>query len=347
MRDEIGSHLYRCERCLNLDPVFAEAVVQRVVDYAVQSRRKSHKTLLLYGAQGSGKTVVLSRACCRLKDELRDECVLVVRYVGLTPDSATSHGLLAGICSQMDRVLGRNFVSPVDHPDLVIYYRELLVKLERDTRLWIVAVDDLDLLLSWSEQVSQSDDLSWISAELPVNVVFVGTLTAVSKRERQATLGKGIPSENYIRVPNLDDRQLERFVNPEYEKAKKVSLSSRQINLLNVMRTSSSPMFCVLLLENTKQRSPDATLCADVLGGDPGSAVVSRLEMLEERYGVQTVSGVLRYLCATPTGITELELLDVLSCDNDVVTRLIDVTNADQIRFPYVVWLRMKSELGK
>jgi len=67
------------------------------------------------------------------------------------------------------------------------------------------------------------------------------------------------------------------------------------------------------------------------------------------------VAAALRYLASSVRGLTELELLDLLSCNNDAVTAAMtydfnDETKATQsrllCRFPSRLWYDIRRELG-
>jgi hypothetical protein len=223
----------------------------------------------------------------------------------------------------------------------------LLQKLESDKRYWIIAIDDLDYASSSAGSTQRhANYYQWVGLELPANVTFMATVTVMSGKDELVPFQKFIPAENHIEISVLSDKDIECFVEPNNSTTQQRSLSSKTRNLLNVMKVCPSPLFCRLLAENARRR-PDLTQSAAVLGNSIESVISSRLAFLEERYGVMTTLAVLRYLTASPSGITELELLDVLSCNNAVMVHVINVTTAEQIRFPYVTWLRIKLELGE
>jgi len=67
------------------------------------------------------------------------------------------------------------------------------------------------------------------------------------------------------------------------------------------------------------------------------------------------VSAALRYLASSVRGLTELELLDLLSCNDDAVTSVMssDVTDdfrtsqsRQLCRFPHRLWCDIREELG-
>lgn len=64
------------------------------------------------------------------------------------------------------------------------------------------------------------------------------------------------------------------------------------------------------------------------------------------------VSSVLRYLSSSAHGLTECELLDALSCNNEACEAALQATLNDNerklrlLRFPYSIWYNVRVELG-
>jgi len=67
------------------------------------------------------------------------------------------------------------------------------------------------------------------------------------------------------------------------------------------------------------------------------------------------VAAALRYLASSVRGLTELELLDLLSCNDDAITAATTYDVADDTkpqqsrqpcRFPYRLWFDIRQELG-
>ena len=56
---------------------------------------------------------------------------------------------------------------------------------------------------------------------------------------------------------------------------------------------------------------------------------------------------VFRYLTAAHHGLTEAELLDLLSCDDDLLGTIYPESLPQLLRFPYHLWAAIKYDLGK
>ena len=81
-------------------------------------------------------------------------------------------------------------------------------------------------------------------------------------------------------------------------------------------------------------------------------AVSGHFDRLERSVGPVVVGHAARYLSAAYSGLSEMELLDLMSCNNDVLEATIPlVTDADGcsplLRFPYHVWLELRTGFGE
>jgi hypothetical protein len=63
-------------------------------------------------------------------------------------------------------------------------------------------------------------------------------------------------------------------------------------------------------------------------------------------FGLEVIQAVIRHLSVPEFGISEMELLDVLSSNQELMKAL-DLDNKPICRFPPYLWIALKHELGK
>ena len=68
---------------------------------------------------------------------------------------------------------------------------------------------------------------------------------------------------------------------------------------------------------------------------------------LEANHGKVFVSHALGYLTASQSGLSPNELLDVLSCDEDVLEDVFQYHVPPIRRLPVLLWTRLRLDLGK
>ena len=73
---------------------------------------REHQAILVYAPEGSGKSVLLSRACHMALELFGKDTMVIMRYVGLTSRlksrSQSLRDLLSSICTQLDFLLNHN-----------------------------------------------------------------------------------------------------------------------------------------------------------------------------------------------------------------------------------------------
>jgi NACHT domain- and WD repeat-containing protein len=77
------------------------------------------------------------------------------------------------------------------------------------------------------------------------------------------------------------------------------------------------------------------------------TVILSFLDSLEEKFNSKILSLIFNYITAAHNGISEMELLDLLSCNNDFFTEYYSARDLPVIlRFPIALWILVKSYLG-
>ena len=100
--EEILQHALFCQRkglaCQGRDE-FLQSVKQSLLDY------QNHQVVILHGESGCGKTSVMAKIAVEIRKWLEDESVIVVlRFIGTSPESSSVRLLLRSICQQLQKV---------------------------------------------------------------------------------------------------------------------------------------------------------------------------------------------------------------------------------------------------
>ena len=164
---ELLQHLHACNNSVT---VFYGRVdeLKRVKDYVMGD---NNVPFVFFGEGGSGKTAILSKAACNSVQEwlLPAKPLLIVRYLGTTPDSSSLGPLLHSICLQLSYTFMLPFENiPDDIVPLTAYMKELLKRATKEQPL-IICLDSVDQLV-----VSQSGNkMSWLPLTLPPHCKFM------------------------------------------------------------------------------------------------------------------------------------------------------------------------------
>lgn len=100
--EEILQHAVFCQKkglaCQGRDE-FLQSVKQSLLDY------RNKRLVILHGESGCGKTSVMAKIAVEIKKWLEDESVIVVlRFIGTSPESSSVRLLLRSVCQQLYKV---------------------------------------------------------------------------------------------------------------------------------------------------------------------------------------------------------------------------------------------------
>jgi WD40 repeat protein len=320
--------------------------------------------LAVWGASGSGKSALMAKAVEQAQKNGQD---VLYRFIGATPESSNGRALLESLCRQISHCYGADEATiPSEYKDLVQEFPKRLALATSDKPL-IIFLDALD-------QLSDTDNargLAWLPAELPPNVrLIVSTLPgeclkameAKSPRQKQKRGGWLHSIFNRQRDITWTDREYYHYlleIQPmSIEEGKNIltewlSGVNRQLeekqeeHLLGKFQQCALPLYFKLAFEEAKLWKSYNALPG--LGNDIPSILRDLFKRLskESNHGEMLVSRSLGYLAAARNGLSEDELLDVLSADQEVQTdfQRRSPKSPKSDRLPVVIWSRLYSDL--
>ena len=98
--EDIAQHLFHCQQlCSSL---FIKSKSFHKIMSIVTSQ--SNSPLVIHGRQGSGKTSLVAMAASACSSSLGPKVAVIVRFIGLTNQSAKIHQLLRSLCHQLSVV---------------------------------------------------------------------------------------------------------------------------------------------------------------------------------------------------------------------------------------------------
>lgn len=159
---EILQHLHACNNSVK---VFygREEALEKANGYILG---KSDKPLILYGQGGCGKTSLLAKIaamCFPWFEERNAVPLLILRFLGTTPDSSALAPMLISLCQQ----ISYNFMLPMEEiPDdlvpLTAHFKQLITYGTAEQPL-VVFLDSVDQLTG----ASGANKLTWLPSKIP------------------------------------------------------------------------------------------------------------------------------------------------------------------------------------
>jgi hypothetical protein len=340
-----------------------ENLLRRIATY--MSASESSRPLVIFGPAGTGKSALLARAAEDAGERI-PQAVILERFIGATPPSVDGRSLLQGLCEELGRRFQSNAAVPLDYRELVGAFRERLA--------WATADRPVLVFLDAVDQLSETDNarsLVWLPRQLPPHVRFVVSglddpVAALRGAENQAPaiadplaiLRRRAKPEDLIPIEDYprDDAKalLDRWLHAD----KRTLTATQEELILSAFERCPRPLFLKLAAEEAKQWRSDEPMPVMPTADSAGAMLQAIIEQLVDRlsapsnHGESLVERALGYLVAAKNGLTEDELIGLLSTDREFFDAfLARARNVGQPlppgidSLPVAVWVRLYSDL--
>ncbi|XP_007240267.3 NACHT domain- and WD repeat-containing protein 1 [Astyanax mexicanus] len=313
-----------------------------------ESSNMQHGPLVVSGPPGSGKTAVLCRLAQEMRAVLGPQAVVTLRLLGMSPLSSDVDSVLKSVCVQVCGAF--NLAPPCpqtanSHDMLVRFFQSMLHKVSEQGDTLLLILDSLDHL----PHANGGHKLRWLPKEIPPNIHLV-----------VSTLADWSPCLESLKALNNDDKyffQVEPLTLEEGQLITKAymdkagrRLTSEQVDaVLQSFQKTGSPLHLKLLLDMAKQWTSYTTLSDIRLGSSVQEVISLFLDALEGKHGKLFVCHALGYITLSRFGLSEAELQDILSLDNDVLAEVYQnrlPPNHTLLRFPPLLWALFRQDLG-
>ena len=295
---------------------------------------------VVHAPSGAGKSAFMAEVA-RQARLAHPTAVIVQRFIGATPSSSNPITLLRQILAQITEAYGDSAVSvPTERKELLESIPSLLGQATPEQPLLIV-LDALDQLqVSWDFTLAD-----WLPTELPAHVHLVVSTT---QSDTLQELKHCAPNAHYHALADLSLEDGKQILDTWLASVDRCLTDGQKQQVLDGFAHIGQLLYLQLAFERARHwRSYDApkNLAGDVRG--LVRMLIAELS-LENNHGKLLVDRVLDCLAAARHGLTEDELLDVLSRDEEVLNDFrrrahkAPVTN----ELPVVVWSRLYGDLS-
>jgi WD40 repeat protein len=316
-------------------------IIQEITDYVVS---EEIKPFILLGEPGSGKSALFAKCFNELANLDFEDRFLFLRFIGTTSASSNSIAVLRSICEQIISECGIEWKEnlPYEYKNLRSVFMEIL-KFVPPNKKVILLIDALDQL----PKTDHARDLEWLPENLPNNVKIVisvasddvGLFNAIKRRFLSSI-------RTLTRLSVKDGSEI-------LELLLKNALRDLTINqkeyVLDKFSYNGTPLYLKLLFEQVKHWNSYDKYENEELATDIEGIIQSLLQQLYKSHTQQTVDNIFGYLVAARNGLTEDEILEVLSADCD---KNFFQWYASQIYFelpepklPWIVWARLYADI--
>jgi WD40 repeat protein len=322
----------------------------------------------IFGASGSGKSAVMARAAQLAMHHPSAE--LIVRFLGSTPESSNGFSFLRSVCRQIARgyendkeaITPNDRFNQTDAPKsedaLPSDFRELAEEFSRQLSR-ATAEKPLIIFLDALDQLSEDEgahNLFWLPRELPDHVRLIIS-TAMDPPECLKSLEEKLPDSNLIQLEPMNQEDGEAILNLWLKAASRhlqpdqfKHVMDRFMGIDGDELAGGLPLYLKLAFEEARHwrsySDPAETILEPTITSVIRHNLFKRLSQ-EGNHGQRMVSRSLGYLAASKNGLTEDEMLDVLSLDEEVMAnfRQRSPKSPKVHRLPVIVWSRLHADL--
>lgn len=281
------------------------------------SEKRTTQSLIIHGPSGMGKSSLMAKAIEETKSNNK-----IFRFVGATANSTTIRNLLISI---VDEFQDKNIIEQIDKYEadenkFDTQIKDILESIENDTIIFIDALD----------QLQHINYLNWLPDKLPTNLSIILSVLNDKKYEKD-THYYNLLNQRYYNAKFLDITKDSLEKNKESLITDLLKTENRQLNtvqkdyLLNKWANADySPLYLKIAIEAVKHwkdyrdKKDNPLLCTkQKLNDGVEEVILEYIQNLKALYHHEEllVKKVFGYIYASKNGLSEQELLQILSED--------------------------------
>ncbi len=330
-------------------------LLQEGLKYFYENPNGAKEMLVIHAVSGAGKTSFMSALALKAKEVLKakgKQPLLISRFCGISPFSSSACDLLQSINYQIVKTTKAN--------DGVEDMKDMQSSLKSEQSRFIqclsyaTADKPIVIFIDSLDQLSDKDlaraNITWLPNDLPQHVyLVVSTLPDIGGCFNSLKT-KCIPEQNFIEILPLDISEAKAILHSWLESAGR-TLQPEQFNhLLNLaiqeVDGERPTVLRLKLLFDLSKKWASYDMVPELVPS------VHRLlenffEKLEKIHGKVFVQRVFGLINNTRRGLSEEELMDIVSTDDEVLDAVLQFHQPPIRRLPQVVFARFRNAIGE
>jgi hypothetical protein len=283
--------------------------------------------------------------------------VVILRFFGTTRSSSNIVSCLESIIDQLaiffdfetydEQKLTNNRSILELKEQLLTHF--LKIKEKFPEKKIVIFLDSIDQLVSVDDSTSLQD-VTWILKEFPDNVKMIYSTLPYYGGILKSIKENGITDqENFLKIKRLD-KETSMLIMNEWLKAKNRYLTVEQFKVVEdiLVKSTLYPLYIKLIFDivcrwtSYYQPANDSKFfsCLNI-----DECIKYLFKFYEERHGKILFSRCCLYLTFFANGLSESELEDILSIDDEVLYSVFTYHSPPSRRFPLFLWILIKNDI--
>jgi hypothetical protein len=305
----------------------------------------NQEPLVIYGESGRGKSALMSKAIQEVQDTLQKK--VLYRFVSATPNSSSSKEILTSIFDELDvDVRSKNEKESFEDFSQRIYSEILNIK--ENIVIFIDAVD----------QLGNNEYFLWLPKTLPSNVKIVISALEDDKYKEDSKYLEALrtKTDNLHLIPEFNEPS--KLLKALLQREDRILQEDQETYFLERFKSSPSPLYVSIAAQEIKNwKSYDY-----IQGNTPKEHGVEQ-DLKQTQQGIikefidnltsiyhhnkSFVEQVIGFLFASRDGLSESELLQLISTDKIFVQKMAPETWHDNPtqELPMIHWSRLHTQL--
>uniref|UniRef100_UPI00398E640E LOW QUALITY PROTEIN: NACHT and WD repeat domain-containing protein 2-like n=1 Tax=Pristiophorus japonicus TaxID=55135 RepID=UPI00398E640E len=306
--------------------------------------KQSISPFIIVGGPCSGKTLLLA-TCAKQICSWLNNCapVTVSRFLASTGNGTYFRNVLTGICQQIAMSYHKPLQIYSDNIEKLVNCFVSLLEESSEQHPLTVIIDGVD-------QIPETDGaraLCWLPKSLPpfTRLIISTTLKKYGMAEKRTSLYPNAAC--FLELKPRERKECSKILTQRLLSSSRRITSGQQVFVNTALGQCTLPLFVNLLYNEVLCWRSHEDIDDQTLGRTIHDSIERLLKRLERRHGESLVSRALGYITLADSGLGEVELLDILSLDDDVIEYFWPRNGLPvSVKVPHYSLARLKQDLS-
>ena len=306
----------------------------------------SSTPLIIYAKSGMGKTSLMAKAINNIEQKTTNK--LIYRFVGASEKSTNIRTLLISIIREINVKISEELNTEYNENVFNETVKKFISEIKSPTILFIDALD----------QLNEKNYLNWLPNQLPAHFkLIISILEDEDYKEDSGYLdlfkvkyNELQNQNNFIPLNPLTREDGNRILSNLLDQVKRTITTDQRNYVLNKFEKSGySPLYLIIIFEEIKKWKSFTSVINKNLEDSVISSIKVFLNDLSAVYHHQEllVSRTMGYIECAKNGLSEKEIIDILSADQDIMTMIENQFHKNlSNKIPIAPWARLYSHLS-